>query len=532
VDPAGCCQLAIGFSSSSNWLTGDSGKNITPGAGIRDCAGNLGTAGQALTSTGTALEWAGPFVPNACFIAKGSVVVGCAANSPYAIAAAPGDRYTLVSCSACPGGVDWSGVLSILGDYPVGATTFFAGQVAPLGWLIADGRAISRVSYGALFDVIGTTYGVGDGSTTFNLPDLRGMFTRGWDSAGGTARNCDPGRAFGSTQQDEVQAHNHDLRANSFDFSSGFATGRTVIGLACCQMTTGTKPNYTPYCFVCDPQVPTQSAVQCSTGTETRPVNVAMLPCIKYEVTNAPIYPTSGIPVNVMTAKGALLTASAPDSPVALPAGVKGSVLVPNPSAAIGLEWSGPGTNGQVLMACSTCANGTLWQTGAIGNWISAGTVQSVGFNSSGGGAVIPTTTLANNISYRQLGPKTYEVVGTLRYTVTTGGANGSGSSYILTLPAGLQFDTTLPYQTIFSGVFNDATFTNSYFLPGSSLTGSQDGAFMLLGGIIPLTATTYRIGIKTSTSLGAFDFWSTTYFELIRTGGTGRSWRFQFQVP
>jgi hypothetical protein len=55
--PAGNCQLAIGFANAQNWLTGDSSKNIRPGAGIRDCAGNLGTAGQVLSSTGTALQW-------------------------------------------------------------------------------------------------------------------------------------------------------------------------------------------------------------------------------------------------------------------------------------------------------------------------------------------------------------------------------------------------------------------------------------------------------------------------------------------
>ena len=53
----GSCQLAIGFSATDNWLTGDSGKNIRPGAGIRDCAGNLGTAGQVLCSTGSAVQW-------------------------------------------------------------------------------------------------------------------------------------------------------------------------------------------------------------------------------------------------------------------------------------------------------------------------------------------------------------------------------------------------------------------------------------------------------------------------------------------
>jgi hypothetical protein len=52
------CQLAIGFNAGQNWLTGDSSKNIKPGAGILDCTNSVGTAGQVLTSTGTALQWA------------------------------------------------------------------------------------------------------------------------------------------------------------------------------------------------------------------------------------------------------------------------------------------------------------------------------------------------------------------------------------------------------------------------------------------------------------------------------------------
>jgi hypothetical protein len=58
-NPAGSCQLAIGW-ENNNWLSGDSGKNIQPGAGIRDCAGSLGTSGQVLTTTGSAVQWAVP----------------------------------------------------------------------------------------------------------------------------------------------------------------------------------------------------------------------------------------------------------------------------------------------------------------------------------------------------------------------------------------------------------------------------------------------------------------------------------------
>lgn len=55
----------------------------------------------------------------------------------------------------------------------------FAGAVAPNGWLLCQGQAVSRTTYAHLFAVLGTTYGAGDGSTTFNVPDLRDEFIRG-----------------------------------------------------------------------------------------------------------------------------------------------------------------------------------------------------------------------------------------------------------------------------------------------------------------------------------------------------------------
>lgn len=65
----------------------------------------------------------------------------------------------------------------------------FAGSTPPDGWLLCDGSAVSRTTHADLFDVIGTTYGAGDGATTFNLPDLRGRVLAGLDNMGGTSAN-------------------------------------------------------------------------------------------------------------------------------------------------------------------------------------------------------------------------------------------------------------------------------------------------------------------------------------------------------
>lgn len=92
---------------------------------------------------------------------------------------------------------------------PAGTVTAYADNVTaaqnggvPFGWMVCNGDAISRIRYKRLFDVIGTTFGVGDGSTTFNLPDLRGEFIRGWDAG----RGIDTGRVFGSAQAYPVQS--------------------------------------------------------------------------------------------------------------------------------------------------------------------------------------------------------------------------------------------------------------------------------------------------------------------------------------
>lgn len=65
---------------------------------------------------------------------------------------------------------------------PVGAITMYAGSTAPTGWFVCDGSAVSRTVYKDLFQTIGTTYGVGDSSTTFNLPNLKGKFPVGYKS--------------------------------------------------------------------------------------------------------------------------------------------------------------------------------------------------------------------------------------------------------------------------------------------------------------------------------------------------------------
>lgn len=154
---------------------------------------------------------------------------------------------------------------------PAGTVIWTARTTAPTGYLKANGAAISRTTYATLFSAIGTTYGVGDGSTTFNLPDLRGEFVRGWDDG----RGIDSGRTFGSAQSSANLAHTHTLadpgHAHSISVynADGGAYQPKQTGSNAFTGTTSTASNTTGI------------TVNSSGDTEARPRNIALLACIK-----------------------------------------------------------------------------------------------------------------------------------------------------------------------------------------------------------------------------------------------------------
>lgn len=88
---------------------------------------------------------------------------------------------------------------------PAGTIQMSARQTPTPGWFLCDGSQLSRLQFKVLFDAIGTAFGAGDGNTTFNLPDMRGMFARGADNG----RGVDPGRSRGSYQPDSLKEHQH-----------------------------------------------------------------------------------------------------------------------------------------------------------------------------------------------------------------------------------------------------------------------------------------------------------------------------------
>jgi microcystin-dependent protein len=98
------------------------------------------------------------------------------------------------------------------GSAPVGTVVSYAGSAAPQGWLVADGSAVSRTAYSELFAAIGTTYGAGDGSTTFTLPDLRGRVVVAVGSNGDVSAL---GQNDGAAEPSRSPLHTHTVPAHS-----------------------------------------------------------------------------------------------------------------------------------------------------------------------------------------------------------------------------------------------------------------------------------------------------------------------------
>lgn len=156
-----------------------------------------------------------------------------------------------------------------------GAIADFAGSTAPAGWLIADGSAISRTLYSALFSYCGTSHGAGDETTTFNIPDCRGEFRRGLDNG----RGVDTSRTLGSFQDSDNKGHRHNSTIDGLPATN--ASYQSQIGKTTYNSASG---GYEGYYMrgVGNSTEATGSSTSTSGGTESRPRNKAFLTCIKY----------------------------------------------------------------------------------------------------------------------------------------------------------------------------------------------------------------------------------------------------------
>ncbi|OWY40346.1 hypothetical protein CEK28_04910 [Xenophilus sp. AP218F] len=164
---------------------------------------------------------------------------------------------------------------------PPGKVSHFAMTAPPAGWVKCDGALLSRAAYPALFAAIGTTFGAGDGKTTFGVPDLRGEFVRGWDDG----RGVDSSRAFGSSQSGQNQSHEHGWgiwSSRTVEVPNGdFAPNGVLL-----KQVTGSAVEFDNYSYGDTTNLPgpaniVKGVTSGQGGNEARPRNVALLACIK-----------------------------------------------------------------------------------------------------------------------------------------------------------------------------------------------------------------------------------------------------------
>ena len=156
---------------------------------------------------------------------------------------------------------------------PPGSITYRAANTPPTGYLKANGALVSRSTYAALFTAIGITFGAGDGSTTFALPDLRGQFPRGWDDA----RGVDSGRVFGSNQSSNNASHRHFV-VNSASRTANLTTTNYITA----NYNPQNADNFKPILAGLSTGDANAGLSSLSGGGENRPTNVALLACIKF----------------------------------------------------------------------------------------------------------------------------------------------------------------------------------------------------------------------------------------------------------
>ena len=231
-------------------IFGNTGLSIATGTG------NVTVAGYNDTNIGNASSASG----NTSIYSYNNINIGCSVGS-----------VAITANTTITGNLTVSGTNNIM---PIGAVMMFAMASVPTGWAKCNGAAVSRTSptYSALFATIGTTYGSGDGVSTFNLPELRGEFVRGWDDG----RGVDTSRAIGSTQTQQLEAHKHIASNNdciSYASINGVGTGNYNTW---CD--TGGSGSGAGAALTGDGTHIEQTA---DLGVETRPRNVAMQYCIK-----------------------------------------------------------------------------------------------------------------------------------------------------------------------------------------------------------------------------------------------------------
>jgi microcystin-dependent protein len=149
-----------------------------------------------------------------------------------------------------------------------GTVMAFPANQIPIGWLICNGATYDRTAYNKLFSVIGTTYGAGDGSTTFNVPDFQGKFLRG---VGGNAAG------IGSTQGDAIR----NITGSIYNLKGQWDPNRSDADGCFSFDNQGAQSGYSTSTMETF-HVHFSASNVVPTAVENRPINMAVVYCIKY----------------------------------------------------------------------------------------------------------------------------------------------------------------------------------------------------------------------------------------------------------
>ena len=267
--------LKIRNSSNNGWLVLGS---------LNDAAhtNNFGLATKASPDFTGTVDSAGDIVMGGTGVLK--LPSGTTAQRPTAATGQIRFNTTTVEFEGYNGSA-WGGLAS---GVPVGTILAHAANTPPSGFLECNGSNISRSTYATLFSTISTTFGVGDGSSTFALPDLRGQFIRGWSNTGST----DASRVFGSSQTDQNKNHTHTTDSHNLTGSvsvlsatlaqnPGTATGVFSKGTtqAAIGAPSGGSGSASALGFS---GAHTHSVSSSGGGTEVRPTNIALMYIIKF----------------------------------------------------------------------------------------------------------------------------------------------------------------------------------------------------------------------------------------------------------
>lgn len=287
---ANSATTATNLNTANAIVARDASGNFSAGTITASLSGNSSTASQ--WAAGRNLSLTGDVTATLGAVNGSANVSAAATIASSAVTTAKIADSNVTTAKIADGSVTAAKLGNDIFLVPAGAVMPFAMNSAPSGWLAANGTAVSRTTYATLFAAIGTVYGVGDGSTTFNLPDLRGYFVRG----SGTNGDGTVSGTFGAKQADGFESHTHTGSAASagshtHTFTTPNGQPAELVYYKGSDGNVDGSQESTGYdrdtallnTYIQSAGSHTHAVTINATGTtETRPANIALLYCIKF----------------------------------------------------------------------------------------------------------------------------------------------------------------------------------------------------------------------------------------------------------